>query len=85
MLFDAYTHEYGAISDYRKVMEIIGEIDGDIPEEESRARRDAGHQRANELIRANEPRCRRLAERLIEEGRVEAAEFLQLMDGTCRC
>jgi ATP-dependent Zn protease len=76
--FDAPTHEYGGISDHLKAMEIVGE---DVPEEESQARRFAGYARAHELIRAHETQCIELAARLIESGRIGAAEFVQLMGG----
>ena len=74
--FESPTHPYAGIRDFDRVRQIIGE---DISEDESSALRNAGFERAREKIIENEVQYRRLADRLLEHGRVCAAEFMELM------
>src|SRR5262249_4586569 len=76
-LFGFPTHGHAGVSDYAKVLEIIGE---DISEEQSQELRDAGHGRARELMVAHESKVVCLAERLAENGRIDAEEFMSLME-----
>lgn len=77
--FRAPTHEQAGFADLYKVIEIIEDEGLDPSQAEGLVLRDAGYVRARELIAANEDACRRVAARLIESGRVGAAEFSKLM------
>jgi hypothetical protein len=54
-------------------------FDEDVPEDKILRLLNAGYERARKIIAENEIRCRRLAARLQEHGRVSADEFWHLM------
>jgi len=76
-LFRFPTNEHAGYSDYVKVLDIIGE---DLTEQESLELRNAGYMRARGLILAHESKVALLAERLADDGRMDASEFTKLMN-----
>jgi ATP-dependent Zn protease len=79
-VFHAPLHDLAGLGDLAKVIELIGGLD--TPVEQHRELRYAGYRRARELILQNEEGVARLADRLIERGRVTADEFIDLIKGT---
>jgi hypothetical protein len=77
-VFQTPTHERAGYSDLGKAIEIIGE---DASEEQSRALRKAGYDRARELMLLHDTKLIRLAIRLTEQGSIEPHEFVELMNG----
>jgi len=69
------THDHAGLADYAKIIDILG----DISAEESLKIRTAARERAREIILANRTKVDRLAEYLIEKGRISGFAFLELM------
>jgi ATP-dependent Zn protease len=74
-VFEAPTHDHAGLADYAKIIDILG----DISAEESLKIRTAARERAREIILANRTKVDRLAEYLIENGRISGFAFLELM------
>jgi ATP-dependent Zn protease len=74
-VFEAPTHNHAGLTDYAKVIDILG----DISEEESLKIRTAARERAREIILANRTKVARLAAYLIENGCISGLAFLDLM------
>jgi ATP-dependent Zn protease len=74
-VFEAPTHDHAGLADYAKIIDILG----DISAEESLKIRTAARERAREIILANRSKVARLAEYLIENGRISGFAFLELM------
>src|SRR5262249_23565137 len=75
-VFEAPTHDHAGLADYAKIIDVLG----DISEEESLKIRTAARERAREIILANRTKVTRLAEYLIENGRISGFAFLELME-----
>ena len=74
-VFEAPTHDHAGLADYAKIIDILG----DISAEESLKIRTTARERAREIILANRTKVDRLAEYLIENGRISGFAFLELM------
>ena len=79
-VFECPGHELAAFKDHEAIMELLEahEISED---EHGPALRAEGHSIATARLEANKTQVIKLVERLVKVGRVEAAEFLQLMNG----
>jgi len=77
-LFQRPAHHLAAASDHERVMRLL---EGFSDEHGGRALRDAGWNRACELLENHRAEVIRVAERLIERGEIDAAEFMRLMRG----
>ena len=79
-VFECPSHEYAAFDDHAGVMELL-EAHGISEEEHGPALRAEGYNIATARLEANRTQVIKLAERLAVDGRVDASEFLQLMNG----
>ena len=80
-IFGHPTYNVSAFSDHNRIRELL-EDHGIIEDGEAGALRSKGDDCARERILAHKIKAIRLAERLVRDGRVEAAEFLRLMEKT---
>ena len=80
-VFECPGHEFAAFKDHEAIMELL-EAHGISEEEHGPALRAEGLSIATTRLEANKTQVFSLVERLVEVGRVDAAEFLQLMIGT---
>jgi hypothetical protein len=80
-VFDCESHEYAAFGDHERVMELL-EAHGVSEEEHGPALRADGLSIATARLEVNKARVWILADRLVDVGRVDALEFLRLMDET---
>jgi hypothetical protein len=80
-VFKCVSHEYAAFGDHTRVMELL-EAHEITEDNGGPALRDQGYSIATTTLEANKTRVLELAERLVEVGRVDAAEFLRLMNST---
>ncbi len=76
-VFGYPAHEQAPFDDRWMILNLLAGI----PENKHRAFRDAGYNLARTCLEANRSKVIFLAERLVEHGRVERAEFLRLMNG----
>jgi hypothetical protein len=79
-VFECPSHEYAAFEDHAGVMELL-EAHGISEEEHGPALRAEAYGIATSRLEANRAKVIELAERLVIDGRVDASEFLQLMNG----
>jgi hypothetical protein len=79
-VFDCQSHEYAAFEDHVRGMELL-EVHGISEEEHGPALRAEALSIATARLEANKTRVIELTERLAVDGRVDASEFLQLMNG----
>jgi hypothetical protein len=79
-VFECPSHEYAAFGDHAGVMELL-EVHGISEEERGPALRAEAFGIATARLEANKTRVIELAERLVINGRVDASEFLQFMNG----
>jgi ATP-dependent Zn protease len=73
-LFDRLIHDMAGLSDFGKIIELIE--DG-ISEEQSKELRDAGANRARNLLTKHKDLVARLADEVLKNGKVDAGAFLQ--------
>ncbi len=81
-VFGYPTHYWIAAEDYNQIRKLLK--DNAIPEEErgvALTLRKKGAERARACLETHSNRVIELAERLVEDGRIGPAEFLDLMDG----
>jgi ATP-dependent Zn protease len=76
-IFDCPTRELATFSDNVQILHLL-EAHG-ISEQEGLVLRREGYNRAQTRLEAHRTKVGRLAERLVECGRIDASEFLQLM------
>jgi hypothetical protein len=79
-VFECPSHKYVASRDRAKVMKLL-EAHGISEEEHGPALRAEAYSIATARLEANKAKVIELAERLVIDGRVDASEFLQLMNG----
>jgi hypothetical protein len=77
--FDYHTHYWAAACDYNRIRKLL-EDRGISEGEEAAALRSKGADCARERLVANQAAVIRLAERLVQDGCVDANEFLRLME-----
>jgi ATP-dependent Zn protease len=75
-IFEAPTHDRAGAVDHAMIMRIVG----DMPESESWEFRNGAALDAREIIIANRAKVERLAQHLIDNGSINGADFLTLMN-----
>jgi ATP-dependent Zn protease len=78
-VFECSAHELASFNDHVKVLKLI-EANGVSEEEHGPALRDDGYNCARAYLETHKSKVVKLAERLVERGSVDAAEFLRLMN-----
>jgi hypothetical protein len=78
-VFGQPTYDLAAFSDLNRIRELL-EANGITEDDESATLRWKGDQCARDRIVADHAKVIRLAERLVQDGSVEATEFLRLME-----
>jgi ATP-dependent Zn protease len=78
-IFECPTHENAGVSDYAKMIEILGD---EISEEESLERRNAAYARAREILLANKAKIERLALHLVDKVHISGSNFLELINAS---
>jgi hypothetical protein len=74
-VFDCPAHEQAAAEDRRMVLSLLNELS----EEQGKAFRDDGYNRARAILENHSGNVRMLVDRLVECGHVDRSEFLSLM------
>jgi hypothetical protein len=72
-LFDSHTHDLAGMSDYAKIIELVGD---ETSENESKRLRDAGSARARDLLIKPKEQVSRLAEAVVLRSKIDAATYL---------
>ena len=81
--FGHHTHYWAAANDYDRIRKLL-EANAVVEGEEGEALRSKGAECAGERLLAHKAKVIRLAEWLVQDGCVEAAEFLRLMEDLSR-
>ena len=76
-IFECPTHENAGVSDYAKMIEILGD---EISEEESFERRNAAYARARKILLANRAKIERLALHLVDKVQISGSECFELIN-----